>query len=188
MVVVVVVQCSIQSTFPFILLQYETHRAKENEALSKNPPEYPSDLFYMKQTIHNACGTIALVHSILNNLDIIKLGDGVLKTFYEDAKQLSPEERGKLLEANEAFTSSHQELAQEGQTVADIDELVNHHFISLIHKNGELYELDGRKNFPVKHGKTSPETLLKDAVEVCKVFMARDPTEIRFTILALTAN
>lgn len=156
--------------------------------LRQNPPTYPSDLFYMKQTIHNACGTLALVHSILNNLDAIQLNDGVLKCYYEKAVKLSPEERGKLLEADEAFTTSHQELAQEGQTAADPNEEVNHHFIALTNKDGILYELDGRKAFPVEHGKTSPESLLKDAINVCKEFMARDPSEIRFTILALVPN
>lgn len=172
----------------YVILQYETHRAKEDESLRQNPPKYPSDLFYMKQTVHNACGTVALVHSVLNNLDAIKLNDGVLKSYYEKAKDLTPEERGKLLEADEAFTTSHQELAQEGQTAADPNEEVNHHFISLVNKNGILYELDGRKSFPIEHGSTTADSLLKDAANVCKEFMARDPTEIRFTILALVPN
>ena len=36
-------------------------------------------VFYMKQTISNACGTVALMHSIANNTDVIKLKDGALK-------------------------------------------------------------------------------------------------------------
>ena len=27
----------------------------------------PSDLFYMKQTISNACGTVAMLHAVGNN-------------------------------------------------------------------------------------------------------------------------
>ena len=34
----------------------------------------PSDIFYMKQTIGNACGTIGLLHAIGNSQDRIKLG------------------------------------------------------------------------------------------------------------------
>lgn len=45
--------------------------------------------------------------------------------------------------------------------------------------------LDGRKSSPINHGSTSPETLLEDAARVCKEYMARDPEEVCFTVLAL---
>lgn len=50
-----------------LLLQYEKHRSQEDAVLKADPPKIAEDLFYMKQIIHNACGTIALVHSIANN-------------------------------------------------------------------------------------------------------------------------
>lgn len=53
-------------------------------------------------------------------------------------------------------------------------------------QDGHIYELDGRKPFPINHGVTSPATLLQDACTVIQTqFMARDPTEVRFTIVAL---
>lgn len=113
--------------------------------------------------------------------------DGVLKKYLESTKNLTPEERGNILEADFAFTDVHQELALEGQTGApNPQEPVNHHFIAFIHKDGELYELDGRKSFPVKHGPTTEADLLSDAAKVCKEFMARDPEEVRFNVIALT--
>lgn len=48
--------------------------------------------------------------------------------------------------------------------------------------------LDGRKPIPINHGPTTPETLLDDAARVCKEYMERDPTEVRFTAVALTAS
>lgn len=87
------------------------------------------------------------------------------------------------------FTNVHGDVALEGQTgVPNIEDKVNHHFIAFIEKNGILYELDGRKSFPITHGSTSAETLLNDASKVCKEFMARDPEEVRFTVIALTAT
>ena len=71
--------------------------------------------------------------------------------------------------------------------------------------------LDGRKSFPINHGPTTPETFLQvrkvlsegdkvthldavtfhnmiqDAAKVCQNFMSRDPTELHFTIVALSA-
>jgi ubiquitin carboxyl-terminal hydrolase L3 len=173
----------------YLSLQYESHRAKENESLTANPPTYPKDLFYTKQVIHNACGTIALVHGILNNKDIDLKAGSVLQEYFEKAKDLSVEERGKLLESDSKFTEAHQDVAQEGQTEApSAEDKVNHHFIAFIEKDGILYEMDGRKAFPIEHGKTTSDQLLVNAAKVCKEFMARDPDEVRFTILALTAK
>ncbi|KOC67448.1 Ubiquitin carboxyl-terminal hydrolase [Habropoda laboriosa] len=145
-----------------------------------------SSVYHMKQYIHNACGTIALIHSIANNQDIVGLKSGFLKTFLDDSKNLSFQECGKLLIESCDISSTHKELAQEGQTEAPGEDVpVYHHFVALIHKNGVLYELDGRKSAPINHGSTSPETLLEDAARVCKEYMARDPEEMCFTVLAL---
>ena len=41
--------------------------------------ESSGKVFYMKQTISNACGTVALLHSVANNTDVIELKEGALK-------------------------------------------------------------------------------------------------------------
>lgn len=190
-------------------LQYEKHRAEEHERIKEVQEQHPADLFYMRQFTHNACGTVALIHSVANNkewvffcfllylkkkcilfqisLCRVDIDSGVLKSFLEKTASLSPEERGQALETDTDFTADHQALAQEGQTNASEHETVIHHFIALVNIEGTLYELDGRKSFPIKHGATSEETFVQDAAKVCKEFMARDPNEVRFTVLALTA-
>lgn len=129
---------------------------------------------------------MALVHSILNNLKVAKLKDGsVLKNFYEKAKDKTPEERGKLFLADTAFQDVHQALAAEGQTEAPpSDEKVDKHFISFVNAGGELFELDGSKQFPISHGTTNDTAFLAHAARVCKEFMARDPKDPNFTIMA----
>ncbi len=54
--------------------------------------------------------------------------------------------------------------------------------------DGGLYELDGRKEGPIYHGECSDDNLLERAIEVVKQFMLRDPDEMRFTMVAFTAN
>ena len=38
------------------------------------------NVYFMKQTIGNACGTVAIVHSIANNMDVLEL---VGKSYFE---------------------------------------------------------------------------------------------------------
>lgn len=172
--------------------KYEAHRKEQNDELEKNPPEIPKNLFYMKQTIHNACGTIAIVHSVLNNSQIALKEDGILKMYFDKARDVGPAERGRILEEDKAFAESHEQFATdaENQTSANPAEPVNHHFIALVEHEGDLWELDGRKNFPIKHGKTSEASLLSDAAKVCKEFMAQffEAHELKFNVLALVRH
>lgn len=133
---------------------------------------------------------MALIHSIFNNLKSLELKDGsVIKGFYDKTNGLTPEERGKLLVEDKSFIDVHQALATEGQTAAPASEArVDHHFISLVNVGDELFELDGNKNFPVSHGPTKEETFLSDAARVCKEFIARDPKDVNFGIMALAKN
>lgn len=67
-----------------------------------------------------------------------------------------------MLEESGEFTEAHYSLASEGQTEA-ANESVNHHFVAFVNFNGELYELDGRKSYPIIHGATDESKFL----EVC---------------------
>lgn len=84
-----------------------------------------------------------------------------MKKYLDSARSLTAEERGKLLENDASFTEAHQELAVEGQTDANSDEPVIHHFVVFVNFNNQLYELDGRKACPISHGATSDDTFLQ---------------------------
>ncbi|XP_031217027.1 ubiquitin carboxyl-terminal hydrolase isozyme L3 isoform X3 [Mastomys coucha] len=164
--------CAVLLLFP-ITEKYEVFRTEEEEKIKSQGQDVTSSVYFMKQTISNACGTIGLIHAIANNKDKMHFESGsTMKKFLEESVSMSPEERAKYLENYDA---------------PSIDEKVDLHFIALVHVDGHLYELDGRKPFPINHGKTSDETLLEDAIEVCKKFMERDPDELRFNAIALSA-
>ncbi|XP_069701209.1 ubiquitin carboxyl-terminal hydrolase isozyme L3 [Periplaneta americana] len=168
--------------------KYDEHKAIQEAEVSEKGQTVSDNVYYLKQVVTNACGTIALIHSVANNADEIQLGDGHLKQFLDDSQALNPDEKGELLQKADGIINTHKELALEGQTEApDANDPVNFHFVAFVHKDGDLYELDGRKSFPINHGPTSSETLLEDAAKVCKQYMERDPEELHFTVVALTA-
>ncbi|XP_074715597.1 LOW QUALITY PROTEIN: ubiquitin carboxyl-terminal hydrolase isozyme L3 [Strix uralensis] len=180
--------CAVLLLFP-ITEKYETFRTEEEERIKAKGQDVKSSVYFMKQTINNACGTIGLIHAIANNRDKMNFEtNSSLKKFLEDSLSMTPEERAKYLETYEAIRVTHESSAHEGQTEApSIDEKVDLHFIALVNVGGHLYELDGRKPFPINHGETSDDSFLEDAIEVCKKFMERDPEELRFNAIALSA-
>ncbi|XP_067003998.1 ubiquitin carboxyl-terminal hydrolase isozyme L3 isoform X2 [Anabrus simplex] len=168
--------------------KYDEHKALQEAEINEKGQTVSDNVYYLKQAVTNACGTIALIHSVANNAEQIQLGDGHLKQFLDDSMALTPEERGELLQKAEGIINTHKELALEGQTEApESDEPVNFHFVAFVEKDGTLYELDGRKAFPINHGPTARNTLLEDAAKVCQAYMKRDPDELHFTVVALTA-
>jgi len=168
--------------------KYESFRLEEEAKIKAQGQEVSPEVYFMKQTIGNACGTIGLIHAVANNRGRLEFEpDSPLKKFLEESSKMSPEEKAVFLEKDESIRVTHESSAQEGQSEApSIDEKVDLHFIAFVNVGGHLYELDGRKPFPIVHGKTSEEAFLEDATEVCKIFMARDPQELRFTVVALS--
>ena len=175
--------CALLLLFP-ITENYQKFCKAEEQRLESKKQVISENVYFTMQTVGNACGTVAIIHSISNNTDKIGLKDGPLKCFLESTKSLSPKERAIALETDKGITLCHGESALQGQTQA-IDEKVDLHFIAFIHKDGHLYELDGRKPFPVNHGSTSAGSFLEDSAAVCKKFMDRDPTLLQFNIVAL---
>lgn len=81
--------------------------------------------------------------------------------------------------------SAMQEAAAEGATAPPAPgEEVLLHFIALVHKDGSLYELDGRRRAIINHGPTTPENLLRDAAKVAQKFIDRT-NSVNFNMIAL---
>ena len=60
-------------------------------------------VFYIKQKIGNACGTIALLHAIANNADLISLQENsFLSNLVNDCREKTPDERADYLDERQA--------------------------------------------------------------------------------------
>ena len=181
--------------YPLTPVQLE-HEQKEKAAAANNNNNKSNDnVWFIKQRIGNACGTIGLLHSLLNTPEGLRVTSvrpsSWLDAFSNDCPiPLDPIAKAERLENDDTVAKLHDKATSDdnkhNQTSrGHIDDKLITHFVALVHVNGGLYELDGRKSGPVRHGDTTPMTLLKDACGVVQTFMKRDPTEMRFTIMAL---
>lgn len=175
-----------------VILLYPITEKSESQQLGNAASEDAArSLYFIKQSIDNACGTIGMIHALVNNEHNINLdGSKSLASFLERTRNLSPVERGQQLEADATIGSAHEESALEGQTEAPpLSAETNLHFVAFVrghHDNG-LYEFDGRSDQPKLHGQTSSDTFLEDTAEVVRNFMLRDPGELKFSVAALAA-
>merc|ERR1711974_74385 len=63
---------------------------------------------------------------------------------------------------------------------------VDAHFICFSHADGEVYELDGRKAFPINHGKFLEGGFMTTVAKIVKEkFMDLDPQNVNFNLCAL---
>lgn len=115
----------------------------------------PSNLFFAKQVIANACATQAIL-SILLNADV-KRGD-MLTNLKEFTMAFDPEMRGEAIGNSDQIKSAHNSF---GKTDADpfIREHMKDdqdgeafHFVAFVPFEGKVYELDGLKSGPIKVG------------------------------------
>ncbi|MBN3310250.1 UCHL1 hydrolase, partial [Amia calva] len=164
--------------------QHEAFRKKQVADLSGKQKDNPN-LYFLKQTIVNSCGTVGLLHAAANNKDKLQFEkDSVLEKFLADTSSMSAEDRAKQLEQNKEIHCAHDEVAAEGQCRIEEDK-VNFHFITFTNVDGQLYELDGRIDFPVTHGATKDDTFIMDAAKICRQFIEREKGEVRFSAVAL---
>lgn len=171
------------------LTTVQTEHGKKNDKVKTDD----ADVWFIKQRISNACGTIGLLHALLNAPEPLRelsiRTDSWLASFHKDCPaSLPPLEKAARLEGDATISTLHDEATSDesNQTSrGSLEDQLNVHFVALVHVNGSLYELDGRKEGPIFHGSTTQETLLQDACKLVDEFMKRDPNEMRFTIMAL---
>ncbi|KAF9932402.1 Ubiquitin carboxyl-terminal hydrolase isozyme L3 [Linnemannia zychae] len=171
--------------------KYEEFVKEEGQRIDKEGQTVSPNIVFYPQTISNACGTMGVLHSIANNWahgGLIQPKEGsVIKKFLDKTINLSPAERAKALEEDTSLASVHEHYASTGQTATpDLADNVDLHFVCLVERDGHLYELDGNKPYPINHGPSSKESFLKDAINVAKKFVERDPENLNFSVIAAT--
>ncbi|KAK9474030.1 uncharacterized protein V1510DRAFT_315223 [Dipodascopsis tothii] len=131
---------------------YEAYRLRADAGV---PPYEPAgdDVLWVKQTIRNACGTYALLHSCLNSAALTTAAAGSDLVAMATALRAAPSTaaRAAFLEAYAPLETKHAAVAQRGDTAApDAGADVDLHYVAFV-KNaaGALLELDGRRAGPI---------------------------------------
>ncbi|KFY11476.1 hypothetical protein V492_04444 [Pseudogymnoascus sp. VKM F-4246] len=118
-------------------------------------PDEP--VVWFKQTITHACGSIGLLHSVLNSQasDHIK-PESDFEKLLQDAIPLRWAERANMLSESEPFEVAHESVAQLGDTPApsaEVADNLHQHFVSFVKaKDGHLWELEGSRKGPLDRG------------------------------------
>lgn len=165
-----------------VIINYE--RNKENPYIRKEENYTDSEKvpFYMKQSeeLDYACGLIAAMHSIGNNMEKVELpADSLLNKFFASAKTLSPEKRAELLCKSNDMKQVHDSHAEMGQTQAQSPQDVANHFVAFNWVDGKIYEFDGilKSVYLIKEN-VSKESFFDDTLaEVSKRLSGHNITE-----------
>jgi ubiquitin carboxyl-terminal hydrolase L3 len=108
----------------------EEFRRVQHDAILANGQELSPRVYYMKQTIGNACGTIGLLHSVGNGRlaarDLI-VEDSHLERLVNATMTLGPDQIAEYLEGDDTLEEVHEAAAEQGQSAVAND--VNTHFI-----------------------------------------------------------
>jgi len=168
--------------------------------------ETDPDLFFAKQTIHNACATQAILSILLNSVDRVEIGDE-LKGFKDFTREFTPDMKGDTLGSNIMIRTAHNAFARPEPFVMedssgdssgrrknqdDDDDTAAYHFIAYVPFKGGIYELDGLQKGPVllsqgEYGDDRDSAAwLKAARPHIEARIARySQSEIRFNLMAV---
>lgn len=132
-------------------------RSRKAEDADKVPytgsgPDEP--VIWFKQTIGHACGSIGLLHSVINGpaVDFIK-PDSELAAIRSLAIPLDMTKRAEMLYNSEPFELAHKSVEQAGDSAADLTgECEGGHFVSFVKSGGKLWELEGSRMGPLERG------------------------------------
>ncbi|KAL5492555.1 YUH1 [Sanghuangporus weigelae] len=174
---------------------YEAKR-KEEDASTEAGKLAPVDptVIWVKQTISNACGTLGLLHALMNSRVTIA-PESPLAQFIDECKEKTAVERAQLLETTPLFADVHASEALSGQSAVPGNLDTDYHFTCFVHAPStepgkpkgvdghRLVELDGRRVGPIDRGPS--EDLLKDVAAFVKERFLSQSNSVNLNMIAL---
>ncbi|KAI0047231.1 peptidase C12 ubiquitin carboxyl-terminal hydrolase 1 [Auriscalpium vulgare] len=173
-------------------------KSEDDRIAAEGQPAIDPTVFWIKQTIGNACGTIGLLHALANS-DVAYVPESPLQKFIDLCKDKTPQERAHILDSTSLFASAHHSAASSGQTAVPSDLDTDLHFTCFVQAPEasaresqvgtgvrRLIELDGRRAGPVDRGES--ENLLEDTAAYVKEHVLSRGVSIHFSMIALAGR
>ncbi|KAG1824606.1 cysteine proteinase [Suillus subaureus] len=176
-----------------------TKRKEEDERIAaQGQHSIDPTIFWMKQTIVNACGTMGLLHALINS-NVTFAPESPLARFIDECKDKTPLERAKILEETSLFERIHTSAATSGQTTVPGDLDTYFHFTCFVRapdvtargtetqaRGWRVIELDGARNGPIDRGECT--SLLQDVAKIVKEHYIKESKSVNFSMMALCSG
>ncbi|KAJ3841329.1 peptidase C12, ubiquitin carboxyl-terminal hydrolase [Lentinula raphanica] len=165
----------------------EAKRREDDEKIRSTSQSSLKNIFWIKQTISNACGTIGLLHALANT-NVIYTAESPLGRFIDACRDKTPEERAQFLETTPLFAEIHAQTASGGQSAPPVDLDTDLHFTCFVQAEIEgaphVVELDGRRAGIMDRGKISND-LLTDVASLVKETYIKTSASVQFSMTSL---
>ncbi|OTF70026.1 ubiquitin carboxyl-terminal hydrolase isozyme L3-like protein [Euroglyphus maynei] len=169
-------------------------RLGEFEPLDNN--DRIRNIFFMRQYVHNSCGSVALFHAYINTIATDKLtgADSLIDRFFQENRDRTAEERGQSFATNSLLRQLHHDASMRGQSQLPSQEQlskIDYHYVAFVPHNGHIFELDGRQSSPIIHtGQVviDKDNFKREALNIIKQYMQLDPDSLEYSLLALCAS
>ncbi|GJE95832.1 cysteine proteinase [Phanerochaete sordida] len=155
--------------------------------------EYDRDFagFFAHQVVNNACATLAVLNAI-GNMPGLEMGPQ-LREMLDFAAGMDPQMTGTVLTSSDWLREAHNALSPPSSISLDDPSLKKtseeaYHFVVYMPHMGSIYELDGLKEFPLRHGSYSEsgEGWTAKAREIIQERIATyPPGQLQFNLLAV---
>lgn len=184
-----------------VIIPLTTAWDRERRAEDADKEPYASGaaepVLWFQQTIGNACGSIGLLHTVLNGPATAHILPGsALDTLRRDALPHGTAARAQLLYDSRPFEEAHALVADLGDTVPPAPEAGVHagqHFVAFVKADdGNLWELEGSRAGPINRGALaadedvlSPRALELGLKRVIKLVQDAGIDDLRFSCTVL---
>ncbi|KIM74816.1 hypothetical protein PILCRDRAFT_827874 [Piloderma croceum F 1598] len=182
----------------------DRRRAEDERIAKEGGPNVDETVFWAKQTVPGACGTMALIHGLANS-DVTLAPESPLRKFIDECKDKSSFDRGKHLGNSPLLRDIHASLAREGQSAPPLRDNVDQAYtcfvvapsppgaVSEAASNSDadatnstpqrIVELDGTRAGPVDRGVCTD--LVDDVARIVKEDFIKNSNSVKFSLMYL---